>query len=211
MFIPLYCINCRKKIQLDSNPQRKHIHELGSGKAKFTIPICSDICVNDFYGGRNHENLDKINVQISKHIPDKKKRELLLQEARENHSIIKIDEVDLNTHDFSKIEMGRLGWGHLHSFGDGYPDEPNQEEQNDMQIHLETFFRLYPCLVCRTHFLESVMPKLPPIDVSTRRSLREWICGAHNAVNSALGKPLYPFIDVPPTIDSSMCQTMEPN
>lgn len=186
------CLVCKEFIasRLD---QVEHLHILGSGEVKFKAPFCSFQCIGEYYGGKTHKNLRKINEELVKHVKDSKKREKALEDAEKDHTIVKIDHVDLKLHDFTKEEMGSVTWTFLTLYAQNYPDEPSETEQELMQQLLNSAFRLYPCLnPCRIHFLTEVLPNLPPIDTSTGLKVRQWVCNAHNAVNVHLGKPIFP-------------------
>lgn len=51
------------------------------------------------------------------------------------------------------------------------------------------FSRLYPCWVCAEDF-QRYMEK-EQIRVDSRNEFGTWLCEAHNAVNTKLGKPVF--------------------
>lgn len=100
----------------------------------------------------------------------------------------------------TREDLGRSMWIVLHSFAAQYAVKPTDEERDDMKRFLDGFIAHYPCLICRKHFRETVLPTLP-YDVSSQEALERWVHAAHNRVNQRLGKPQYAFqgADVSPS------------
>lgn len=86
-------------------------------------------------------------------------------------------------------ELGRHTWTYLHSLAMYYPEEPSPALKQDMETHLETFSRLYPCSPCAVHMREYVKEK--PFQLDSRYDFSLWMCHFHNDVNRLQRKPLF--------------------
>ncbi|GAW17856.1 hypothetical protein ANO14919_073230 [Xylariales sp. No.14919] len=85
--------------------------------------------------------------------------------------------------------LGRSTWTLLHTIAANYPKSPSYREQSDLKTFMGVFSRLYPCWVCAEDF-QSYMEK-EQIRVDSRNDFGTWLCEAHNAVNTKLGKPVF--------------------
>ncbi|KAI3339345.1 FAD dependent sulfhydryl oxidase [Ustulina deusta] len=85
--------------------------------------------------------------------------------------------------------LGRSTWTLLHTIAANYPKSPSYREQSDLRTFMGVFSRLYPCWVCAEDF-RSYMEK-EQIRVDSRNGFGTWLCEAHNAVNTKLGKPVF--------------------
>ncbi|KAH9890870.1 augmenter of liver regeneration [Xylariomycetidae sp. FL2044] len=85
--------------------------------------------------------------------------------------------------------LGRSTWTLLHSIAATYPKKPNPSEQSDLKKFMGLFSRLYPCWVCAEDF-QAYMEK-EHIKVGSRDEFGTWLCEAHNAVNTKLGKDTF--------------------
>lgn len=85
--------------------------------------------------------------------------------------------------------LGRSTWTLLHSIAATYPKEPSPTQQSDLKSFLGAFSRLYPCWVCAEDF-QSYMAK-EQLAVDSRDDFGKWLCEAHNAVNTKLGKDTF--------------------
>jgi mitochondrial FAD-linked sulfhydryl oxidase len=85
--------------------------------------------------------------------------------------------------------LGRNTWTLLHSIAATYPTSPSHQQQSDLKSFMSLFSRLYPCWVCADDF-QRYMEK-EQIRVSSRNEFGTWLCQAHNAVNTKLGKPAF--------------------
>ena len=70
-----------------------------------------------------------------------------------------------------------------------YPARASAAEQTDLRSFLGAFSRLYPCWVCAEDFQAYL--RREPARVAGRDEFGRWLCGAHNAVNEKLGKPVF--------------------
>ncbi|KAI6646716.1 FAD-linked sulfhydryl oxidase ALR-like isoform X1 [Oopsacas minuta] len=89
-----------------------------------------------------------------------------------------------------RIELGQSTWNFLHTMAAYYPDEPSQQQQEDMLSFLHTFSYVFPCEECAEYFRDW-MSTHPPVSTSSL-TLSLWLCRAHNEVNTRLGKPSFP-------------------
>ncbi|KAI0389340.1 FAD dependent sulfhydryl oxidase [Xylariaceae sp. FL0594] len=85
--------------------------------------------------------------------------------------------------------LGRSTWTLLHSIAATYPTSPSAQQQSDLKDFMGLFSRLYPCWVCAEDF-QRYMEK-EQIRVDSRSEFGAWLCRAHNAVNTKLGKPAF--------------------
>lgn len=83
-------------------------------------------------------------------------------------------------------ELGRSTWNFLHTMAAYYPDNPSQQQQNDMASFVKIFSKFYPCEDCASHLRERLQTHPP--DTSNRYSFCQWMCHMHNEVNRRLGK-----------------------
>ncbi|KAI1630751.1 ERV/ALR sulfhydryl oxidase domain-containing protein [Biscogniauxia mediterranea] len=85
--------------------------------------------------------------------------------------------------------LGRSTWTLLHSIAATYPKAPSPAEQSDLKTFMVLFSKLYPCWVCAEDF-QAYMAK-EKIRVGSRDDFGLWLCQAHNAVNTKLGKATF--------------------
>ncbi|KAI1319587.1 FAD dependent sulfhydryl oxidase [Xylariaceae sp. FL0255] len=85
--------------------------------------------------------------------------------------------------------LGRSTWTLLHSIAATYPTNPSVQEQSDLKGFMRLFSRLYPCWVCAEDF-QNYMAR-EQVRVGSRNDFGTWLCEAHNAVNTKLGKPVF--------------------
>ncbi|CAD5121601.1 DgyrCDS10098 [Dimorphilus gyrociliatus] len=86
-------------------------------------------------------------------------------------------------------ELGRSGWTVLHTMAAYYPENPSENVQKDMKNFMTLLSRLYPCKRCAKDLRKDL--KDDPPDVTSQKSLANWMCNLHNKVNEKLGKPLF--------------------
>ncbi|OAL52119.1 mitochondrial FAD-linked sulfhydryl oxidase-like protein ERV1 [Pyrenochaeta sp. DS3sAY3a] len=85
--------------------------------------------------------------------------------------------------------LGRSSWTLLHSITATYPVNPTPALQSETSSFLSTFGKLYPCWVCAEDFQSWMAQNTPR--VSSRSEFGTWMCEAHNAVNTKLGKKTF--------------------
>lgn len=89
----------------------------------------------------------------------------------------------------TRSSLGHASWVLLHSIGSFFPTEPSLVKQGHLRAFLSALPELYPCATCARHLREH-MTRNPLPDTLNRASVSFWLCGAHNAVNTRLDKPL---------------------
>ena len=87
-------------------------------------------------------------------------------------------------------ELGRHSWTLLHTLAAYFPEHPTAEQSETAVGFVHAMSMLYPCGHCAADFREG-MEAHPP-RAGSRADLSMWLCEAHNRVNRALGKPLFP-------------------
>ena len=89
-------------------------------------------------------------------------------------------------------DLGRSSWTLLHALTASYPDRPSPSHQQKTKSFLHLFGQLYPCWVCAEDFQSWMKQPQNDPEVSgalkTQEEFGRWMCAAHNAVNSKLGK-----------------------
>ncbi|KAF7638814.1 Sulfhydryl oxidase [Meloidogyne graminicola] len=88
-----------------------------------------------------------------------------------------------------KDQLGRSTWNLLHTFSVYYSDNPTDKEKKNAQDFLTSFSNIYPCEHCAADFRLDLKEN-PPI-LTNRTLFAQWMCEAHNRVNSKLGKSLF--------------------
>nr|POE96539.1 mitochondrial fad-linked sulfhydryl oxidase erv1 [Quercus suber] len=87
-------------------------------------------------------------------------------------------------------QLGRSSWTLLHSITAQYPERPSFSKQIETKQFLGLFGKMYPCWVCAEDF-QAWMKNGNEPRVSNREEFGKWMCEAHNAVNTKLGKPSF--------------------
>ncbi len=59
-----------------------------------------------------------------------------------------------------KNELGRSTWKFLHTFAEGYPNEPSEEEKKNIKDFFNIFKKVYPCKKCRSNLEYELQSKL---------------------------------------------------
>lgn len=86
-------------------------------------------------------------------------------------------------------ELGRAGWGVLHTMAAAFPDQPSAVDQAAMDRFIYLFSRFYPCNMCAQTALQE-MKRSPPV-VTSGPDLHRWMCEYQNEVNERMGKPQF--------------------
>lgn len=87
--------------------------------------------------------------------------------------------------------LGRSSWTLLHSITATYPERPSPMLQAETRTFLRTFGKLYPCWHCGSDFQQWMTEDGNAPRVSSREEFGQWMCEAHNAVNTKLGKQIF--------------------
>jgi FAD-linked sulfhydryl oxidase len=90
--------------------------------------------------------------------------------------------------------IGNSGWTILHTTTMVYPDNPTDEQQENMANFFKYFAIVYPCTICSTHFQKELAEDPPKTE--SRQELTQWLCRVHNRVNQRLGRPDFPCAQI---------------
>jgi mitochondrial FAD-linked sulfhydryl oxidase len=86
-------------------------------------------------------------------------------------------------------ELGRGTWTLLHTMAAYYPEAPSAQQQRDTRDFLASLGKVFPCRWCADDFVDSMSHKPPQLH--SRTAFAQWLCEAHNEVNTKLGKPIF--------------------
>jgi len=86
---------------------------------------------------------------------------------------------------------GQAGWVFLRSVALMYPLSPTATDKTTYFDFFQNIGNILPCEVCRKHYNLAV--KTDPIDLSSRRTVAEWIHGVENKVNQSRGREIVQF------------------
>jgi mitochondrial FAD-linked sulfhydryl oxidase len=86
-------------------------------------------------------------------------------------------------------QLGNAAWTVLHTMAAYYPDEPKDEQRDDMEYYIMALAHTFPCTYCARDFQEYL--ECAPPQLENRHAFEQWACIAHNAVNAKLGKPRF--------------------
>ncbi len=76
---------------------------------------------------------------------------------------------------------GPHAWFLLHSISLEYPDNPTNEDKQNMTTFIESFGKVLPCEKCRVNF-KSHLDKYP-LNNNSKVDLVKWVIDIHNSVN----------------------------
>ncbi len=99
---------------------------------------------------------------------------------------------DLTDVQLSKEEFGHHGWILLHTFVLKYDELNVSSPYKIMNVFLDSFSKIYPCTLCRNHFIDMIQQNSPVF--KPKKNLVKWLSDRHNEVNRRLGKPEYPCL-----------------
>lgn len=88
--------------------------------------------------------------------------------------------------------LGRLMWAELHGYARRYPAQASADTQRAARAWLATWARRVPDATtcrCQTKWGRLVSACPPPL--SGRREFYWWTIAMHDAINQALGRPLW--------------------
>ncbi|KAK0088179.1 hypothetical protein PV325_012846 [Microctonus aethiopoides] len=88
-----------------------------------------------------------------------------------------------------KDELGSATWSFLHTMAAYYPEQPTNQEKNEMKTFFYIFSKFYPCAPCAEDLREQL--KISPPITNSQNELSQWLCAIHNEVNKKIGKPVF--------------------
>lgn len=80
-------------------------------------------------------------------------------------------------------------WETLHIVSFHMPENPTQQEQDDILELVYVIGKTLPCDNCRTHFSKLLNSYPPQYHSQSRDKFTRWLVEVHNRVNERLGKP----------------------
>ena len=89
----------------------------------------------------------------------------------------------------TKQEIGRKTWALLHSMAATYPNEPTEEDKNQITKFMYGLANNFPCKICGSHLLRMLQKE--GVKADSREELVHYICKIHNIVNKVLNKPQF--------------------
>lgn len=88
-------------------------------------------------------------------------------------------------------------WDFLHYVTLSYPDNPTQEEKNNIRIFFMLIGKVLPCQSCRNNFYKHInIHGMTEEVISNRYNLVMWLIKIHNEVNKMNNKPLLTYEQV---------------
>lgn len=89
-------------------------------------------------------------------------------------------------------QVGPPLWKSIHYLAFAYPENPTKDDEYWSRMYVESISHLLPCPDCRMHF-QRMLGGEYPLRNGSRNEFSSWSVGAHNRVNSRLGKRLIPY------------------
>jgi hypothetical protein len=88
-------------------------------------------------------------------------------------------------------------WKFLHFLTLSYPDNPTEQDKNNIKQFIFSLENVLPCEKCRYHFGNN-LKNFPITDniISSRYNLINWLRNVHNEVNSRNNKKQYSYDDL---------------
>jgi hypothetical protein len=86
---------------------------------------------------------------------------------------------------------GPLGWMTLHSLSVAYPESPDSNDKNQLNLFMQAFGDSITCIDCRNHFATTFSQYKSKVSNwnASRYDLFLAICRIHNSVNKRIDKP----------------------
>ncbi len=86
---------------------------------------------------------------------------------------------------------GKHFWATAHYITISYPNNPTDEEKQNVKTFFDSLTVLLPCANCRSHYLNNL--KINPLTnniLNSKYKLIEWLVNLHNEVNGRTGKKI---------------------
>jgi hypothetical protein len=107
-------------------------------------------------------------------------------------------------------KWGKYYWKMLEYICFSYPDNPSQEDKQNIIIFFNSLSNVLPCQKCRNHFKLNLQKY--PLDVNTvlnnKHNLLTWLLTIHNEVNISLGKKVITFDEMINNINNPNLTTL---
>lgn len=89
---------------------------------------------------------------------------------------------------------GSAGWKFIHCVASSYPQNPTDEQKQNMRGFLLHIGLTLPCVKCRAHFQRQLL-EAPDEIFDNKQTLFRWTVDAHNEVNKLNGKATISVVD----------------
>jgi hypothetical protein len=88
-------------------------------------------------------------------------------------------------------------WKFMHYLTMAYPNNPTQQDKENVSNFFNSIKNVLPCENCRVHFAMNLQ-KFPLTDkvLESKYNLINWLKDIHNEVNTRNGKKLYTYDDI---------------
>eukprot|EP01095_Lingulamoeba_sp_RSL-Kostka_P007630 TRINITY_DN244_c0_g1_i1.p1 TRINITY_DN244_c0_g1~~TRINITY_DN244_c0_g1_i1.p1 ORF type:complete len:172 (-),score=54.74 TRINITY_DN244_c0_g1_i1:87-602(-) len=131
------------------------------------------------------EGIDKARLELKKNTTKRKKRiKKRTIDKTNNHNKTAVANKEEGPPGLNLL--GRSTWTFLHSVAAFYPNNPSDEEKQNVNELIVSVSKNFPCTFCANDF-KKYIKKHPP-SVTNRDEFSIWMCEAHNDVNRKLGK-----------------------
>ena len=84
---------------------------------------------------------------------------------------------------------GRSCWVFLNAVAYAYPNEPSDEQKEQMKIFIHSLPGVLPCSRCGAHLLQEIHRSFHDSVLTSRYTLMKWVNETHNSVNRRKHKP----------------------
>ena len=82
---------------------------------------------------------------------------------------------------------GESFWNVIHYITMAYPDDPTEEDRQNISAFIKSLQHVLPCETCRNHFKANLITY--PLTNESRYNFITWAVNVHNEVNRRTGKP----------------------
>jgi len=103
----------------------------------------------------------------------------------------------MNVNNISPEEWGPSAWRFMHYITLSYPDNPTNNDKQNMKTFFSSIGSILPCEKCRLNFERHLV--IYPLNddvLSSRFDLVNWLINVHNEVNKMNGKKVLSYDEV---------------